>query len=80
MVVYTYIYTVSPVQDGSWVLTGWQITWALLIVGAVAELTGDGAEAGRQRASRGLSVWVTTVGVVVLLGLIVLLSPDNNVD
>lgn len=79
-VVYSYIYTISPVQDGSWVLTGWQITWALLIVGAVAELTGDRAEAGRQRASRGLSVWVTTVGVVVLLGLIVLLSPDNNVD
>jgi two-component system cell cycle response regulator len=80
-VVYTYIYTVSPVQDGSWVLTGWQFTWALLIVGAVAELTGDGAEAGRQRASRGLSVWVTTVGVFVLMGLIMLLSPHNdNVD
>jgi two-component system cell cycle response regulator len=79
-VVYSYIYTVSPVQDGSWVLTGWQATWALLILGAVAELTGDGSDRSRQRASRGLSVWVTTVGVVVLLGLILLLSPGVNVD
>ena len=77
---YTYIYTVSPVQDGSWVLTGWQATWALLIVGAVAELIGDGAEVSQQRVVRGLSVWVTTVGVVVLLVLIVLLSAALNVD
>ncbi len=79
-VVYTYIYTVSPVQDGSWVLTGWQFTWALLIVGAVAELNGDGADISRQRSARGLSVWVTTVGVFVLLGLVMLLSPDLSGD
>ena len=79
-VAYSYIYTVSPIQDGSWVLTGWQATWALLIVGAVAELNGDGSDVSGQRASRGLSVWVTTVGVVVLLGLIMLLSPGLNVD
>jgi diguanylate cyclase (GGDEF)-like protein len=79
-VVYSYIYTVSPVQDGSWVLTGWQVTWALLIVGAVAELTNDGAEVGQRESARGLSVWVTTVGVFVLLGLIVLLSPGVGVD
>jgi two-component system cell cycle response regulator len=77
---YSYVYTVSPLEDGSWVLTGWQITWALLIVGAVAELTNDGADPSTQRASRGLSVWVTTVGVVVLLGLIVLLSDGLGVD
>ncbi len=79
-VAYSYIYTVSPIQDGSWVLTGWQATWALLIVGAVAELNGDGSDVSGERASRGLSVWATTVGVVVLLGLIVLLSPGLNVD
>jgi diguanylate cyclase (GGDEF)-like protein len=79
-VAYSYIYTVSPVQDGSWVLTGWQATWALLIMGAVAELNGDGSDVSGQRASRGLSVWVTTVGVVVLLGLIMVLSPSLNVD
>ena len=77
---YAYVYTVSPVQDGSWVLTGWQATWALLIVGAVAELAGNGADVSRKRAARGLSVWVTTVGVGVLLALIVLLSPGLNVD
>jgi two-component system, cell cycle response regulator len=79
-VAYSYIYTVSPVQDGSWVLTGWQVTWALLIVGAVAELSGDGAEVSQQRSAPGLSVWVTTVGVFVLLGLIVLLSSGVGVD
>jgi diguanylate cyclase (GGDEF)-like protein/putative nucleotidyltransferase with HDIG domain len=79
-VAYSYIYTVNPVQDGSWVLTGWQATWALLIIGAVAELNGDGAEVSQQRSAPGLSVWVTTVGVVVLLGLIILLSPHHNID
>lgn len=77
---YSYVYTVSPVQDGSWVLTGWQVTWALLIVGALAELTGDGADVSQPRVARGLSVWVTTVGVAVLLGLIMLLSPGHHVD
>jgi two-component system cell cycle response regulator len=79
-VAYAYFSTVNPVQEGSWVLTGWQVTWALLIVGAVAELTSDGADISLQGKARGLSVWVTTVGVVVLLGLIVLLSAHKNVD
>jgi two-component system, cell cycle response regulator len=77
---YSYIYTVSPVQDGSWVLTGWQATWALLVVGAVAELTDDDADASGERASPELSVWATTGGVVVLLMLIMELSPNINVD
>ncbi|HEX5197389.1 MAG TPA: diguanylate cyclase [Gaiellales bacterium] len=77
---YSYVYTVSPIQDGSWVSTGWQATWALLILGAVAELAGDGADVSRQRVARGLSVWVTTVGVVVLLALIVVLSPGLRFD
>ena len=78
--VYSYVFTVSGSPDGSWVLAGWQATWSLLIVGAVAELKGDGAHVSEERESRGLSVWVTTVGVIVLLGLIVLLSSGETVS
>jgi diguanylate cyclase (GGDEF)-like protein/putative nucleotidyltransferase with HDIG domain len=81
-VAYSYVSTVNPVQDGSWVvtLTGWQVAWAFLIAGSVAELTGAGANTSLQRPARSQGVWVTTVGVVALLGLIVLLSAHNNVD
>jgi two-component system cell cycle response regulator len=78
--VYSYVFTVNGSPDGSWVLTGWQATWSLLILGAVAELTGIGADVSQERESRGLSVWVTTVGVIVLLGLIVLLSSGEAVS
>jgi diguanylate cyclase (GGDEF)-like protein/putative nucleotidyltransferase with HDIG domain len=78
--VYSYVFTVNASQDGSWVLTGWQVTWSLLIVGAVAELTGVGAQVSEERQSRGLSVWVTTVGVIVLLSLIVVLSSGGTVS
>jgi two-component system cell cycle response regulator len=78
--VYSYVFTVSGSPDGSWVLTGWQATWALLIVGAVTELMGDVTDVSDERASSGLSVWVTTIGVTVLLALIAVLSNGETVS
>jgi len=79
-VVYAYVFTVRAVQDGSWVLTGWQATWALLIVGAVCELTGSDDDFRADEEASTSSVWVTTIGVIVLLGLIAVLSPAVSVD
>ena len=79
-IAYSYVFSVRGVQDGSWTYTGWQATWALLIVGAVVELIGDQAGSGTERPRRGPNVWVTAAGFVLLIGLILIWSPFRRTD
>jgi diguanylate cyclase (GGDEF)-like protein len=71
--IYAYAVTVRGVEDGSWLYTGWQSSWAVMIVGCVALLLGI----ERQRTSR---LWSTStwVGTGVVTGLIVVTVADST--
>jgi hypothetical protein len=74
---YADVVSVQGIQDGSWTYAGWQATWAILIVAAVAEVAGQGGSVGAARRPRATGVWVTTVGLAVLIGLILVLEHGN---
>jgi two-component system, cell cycle response regulator len=78
--VYSYVFTVRGVEDGSWVSACWQVTWGLLIAGAVAELTRSDDVIHQKHATGSGSVWPATIGVIVLLGLVMVFSPAVSVD
>jgi two-component system, cell cycle response regulator len=71
--IYAYAVTVRGVDDGSWLYTGWQSSWAVMIVGCAALLLGI----ERQRSSR---LWSTStwVGTGVVAGLIVVTVADST--
>jgi two-component system, cell cycle response regulator len=67
--VYAYAVTVRGVADGSWIYTGWQISWAVMIAGAAATLLLRSRDAVRTRLMSS-SPWVATAGLLALIGAI----------
>ena len=64
--VYAYAETVRGVADGSWIYTGWQISWAVMIAGAAATLLLGSRDAVRTRLMSS-SPWVATAGLLALI-------------
>jgi len=71
--VYAYLVTVRGIEDGSWLYTGWQASWATVVAGCTALLLG----VERRHGSR---VWSTStwVGPGVVTGLIVVTLADST--
>jgi diguanylate cyclase (GGDEF)-like protein/putative nucleotidyltransferase with HDIG domain len=71
--VYTYALVVRGVGDGSWIYTGWQASWAMMIAGAAAIVLGIGRGSVRRHllSSR---PWVATTGLAGLIAIAVLNS------
>jgi two-component system, cell cycle response regulator len=69
--VYAYEVTVRGVGDGSWIYTGWQLSWALMIAGAVAVAVPSFEERRAERRNHSSRLWVTTAGLMMLLAAIV---------
>jgi two-component system, cell cycle response regulator len=71
--VYAYAVTVRGVQDGSWLYTGWELSWAVVVAGCAALLLG----VERRQRSR---LWSTStwVGTGVVAGLIVVTLADST--
>ena len=71
--VYAYFVSVRGVQDGSWLYTGWQSSWVVVIAGCAALMLG----VERRRSSR---LWSTStwVGTGVVTGLIVFTVADST--
>ena len=70
---YAYLVNVRGIEDGSWLYTDWQASWALMIAGCTALLLG----VERRHSSR---VWSTStwVGTGVVTGLIVVTLADST--
>jgi two-component system, cell cycle response regulator len=68
--VYAYEVTVRGVGDGSWIYTGWQLSWALMIAGAVAVALPAVEERRSERRNRSSRLWVTSVGLMLLIAAI----------
>ena len=71
--VYAYAVSVRGIEDGSWLYTGWQASWAVVVAGCAALLLG----VERRTSSRLLST-STWVGTGVVTGLIVVTVAEST--
>jgi diguanylate cyclase (GGDEF)-like protein len=71
--VYAYAVSVRGVEDGSWLYTGWQASWAVVVVGCVALLLGI-----ERRTSSRLWSTSTWVGTGVVTGLVVVTVAEST--
>ena len=71
--VYAYAVSVRGVEDGSWLYTGWQASWAVVVAGCAALLLG----VERRASSRPWST-STWVGTGVITGLIVVTVAEST--
>jgi diguanylate cyclase (GGDEF)-like protein len=62
--VYAYSVSVRGIEDGTWIYTGWQASWAFMILGATA--TVFGVERRRRSKTRVPSTWVATGAMIAL--------------
>jgi two-component system, cell cycle response regulator len=70
---YAYLVSVRAVEDGSWIYTGWQASWAVTIAGSVAILLRIGQSETRVRPLSS-NTWLTTGGMAALIAAILLKS------
>jgi len=71
---YAYAVSLRGLEDGSWLYTGWQASWAMTIAGCTALLLG--IEHARRWRGWSSSAWV---GTLVVTGLIVATMADSSV-
>jgi two-component system cell cycle response regulator len=71
---YAYAVSLHGLEDGSWLYTGWQVTWGVTIAGTTAMLLG--IQRGRPSRGWSSSPWI---GTTVVTGLIVLTVADSAI-
>jgi two-component system, cell cycle response regulator len=80
-IAYTYVVQVQGVVDVSWFMIGWEATWSLLIVGAVASIHGGPAEnAIVPRTPTGANPGLLTAGLLLVLAVFALDSQRGRLD
>jgi diguanylate cyclase (GGDEF)-like protein/putative nucleotidyltransferase with HDIG domain len=80
-IAYTYVVQVQGVVDVSWFMVGWETTWSLLIVGAVASIQGGrGETASAPRTPTGANPGLLTAGLLLVLAVFALDSQSGRLD
>ena len=80
-IAYTYVVQVQGVVEVSWFLIGWETTWSLLIVGAVASIHGGRWETSSvPRTPAGASSRLLTAGLLLVLAVFGLESRSGHFD
>jgi two-component system cell cycle response regulator len=80
-IAYTYVVQVHGVVDVSWFMIGWETTWSLLIVGAVASIHGGSGEiAIVPRTPTGANPGLLTAGLLLVLAVFALDSQSGRLD
>jgi two-component system cell cycle response regulator len=80
-IAYTYVVQVQGVVDVSWFMIGWETTWSLLVVGAVASIQGGPAETTSVPGTpSGASPRVLTAGLLLVLAVFALESHSGRLS
>jgi diguanylate cyclase (GGDEF)-like protein/putative nucleotidyltransferase with HDIG domain len=79
--VWTYLVQVHGVVDITWILTGWQATWSLLVLGALSSIVGGPQELERERRRPDdASPRLVMAGLVLVLGVLGVDSRGGRLD